>query len=360
MEEVSYPVVILNWIFVAQVLISRSRSAIADSASVLSTSNAALNPDKYHLIVIALIGNGESISPSNTPKLRGRFPAITFHDNVKAQYTLLTKCLGITHVKAIMGFSMGAGQSFQWAVQYPDYMDAIIPWCGSARTSIHNQVFLEGQKSYLVAAIGGWSNGSGKGATVKKLAWNDEQKLAALKAFGRGYAGWGLSQMFYREKLYTKHFNAPDLESFLTTFWEEWALAMGKLTLPVIHSRYLTLVPDPENLLVMLQTWQLGDISAAGFNGDFVKALQSIKAKTLIMPSKTDLYFPPVDSLYEAENMAPGKATLTEIPSIWGHWAGAAPAPKEDKEFLDKAIAKFLSNGENERDITAPLGRLLL
>lgn len=50
---------------------------------------------------------------------------------------------------------------------------------------------------------------------------------------------------------------------------------------------------DPENLLVMLQTWQSGDCSLQEpYNGNFEKAMRSIKAKTLVLPSKTDLYFP--------------------------------------------------------------------
>lgn len=50
---------------------------------------------------------------------------------------------------------------------------------------------------------------------------------------------------------------------------------------------------EPENLLVLLQTWQIGDVSQQEpYNGDFEKAMASIKAKVLVLPSKTDLYFP--------------------------------------------------------------------
>lgn len=43
----------------------------------------------------------------------------------------------------------------------------------------------------------------------------------------------------------------------------------------------------------MMQTWQIGDVSQQEpYNGDFEKAMASIKAKTLVLPSKTDLYFP--------------------------------------------------------------------
>jgi len=54
----------------------------------------------------------------------------------------------------------------------------------------------------------------------------------------------------------------------------------------------LLTVADPENMLVMLQTWQAGDCSLQEpYNGDFPAAMKGIKAKMLVLPSATDLYF---------------------------------------------------------------------
>ena len=169
-----------------------------------------LNPQKYFIVITALFGNGQSISPSNSPDICP-FPDVTFYDNVKAQHRLVTEKLGIKHLRAVLGWSMGAAQSFQWATQFPDFMDIAVPFCGSARTSIHNQVFLEGVKSALLAAKGVSSKGSTFGraesakAEVKKnREWTEEERTVGLKAFGRGYAGWGFSQAFYRERLHEK------------------------------------------------------------------------------------------------------------------------------------------------------------
>ena len=78
--------------------------------------------------------------------------------------------------------------------QYPEFMDLGVPFCGSAKTSLHNQVFLEGVKSALLAAKRIPSAGSGEGAVVAKgeevRTWSDEERDVGLKAFGRGYAGW--------------------------------------------------------------------------------------------------------------------------------------------------------------------------
>ena len=89
---------------------------------------------------------------------------------------------------------MGAGQTFQWITQYPGFVDLAVPFCGSARTSLHNQVFLEGVKSALLAAKHIPSAGSKEGGVATKdgsvRTWTEEEKDVGLKAFGRGYGGW--------------------------------------------------------------------------------------------------------------------------------------------------------------------------
>ncbi|GKZ21158.1 hypothetical protein AbraCBS73388_006819 [Aspergillus brasiliensis] len=287
-----------------------------------------LNPKKYFIIVPALFGNGQSTSPSNYTN-PGPFPRCSFYDNVRAQHQLVTQHLKITHVRAVIGWSMGAAQTYQWATQYPDFMDLAIPFCGSARTSLHNKVFLEGVKSALLAAKHIPSAGSGNGGLLQAeqslRTWSDTEKEVGLKAFGRGYAGWGFSQAFYREKLYETALGFKDLEDFMQNFWESWALSK-----------------DPGNLLTMLQTWQNGDVSKQEpYKGDFEKALGAIKAKTLVLPSKTDLYFPPEDSEYEVACMQRETGTLKVFPSIWGHWAGGPGQSKDDVKWLDEQLAEF-------------------
>lgn len=255
--------------------------AIADNEWLVGAGKT-LDPAHYFIIIPALIGNGQSISPSNLPEgnpLSGQpFPDVSFYHNVRAQHELVTKGLGITHLRAVLGWSMGAAQAFQWATQFSDMMDVCVPFCGAARTSLHNQVFLEGAKAALLAAKGrpsaGIANEASRGGVA--TAWSDHERDVGLRAFGRVYAGWGFSQTFYRRELHKSHYGAADTEDFLVKFWEAWALSK-----------------HPDNLLVMLHTWQAGDVSRQEpYNGDFAAAMAAIKAKTLVLPSKTDLYFP--------------------------------------------------------------------
>lgn len=112
---------------------------------------------------------------------------------MRAQHELVTKHLRIEHLRAVLGWSMGAAQTYQWITQYPDFADLAVPFCGSARTSLHNQVFLEGVKSAVLAAKGLRSGGSGKISAEgeeERRTWSAEEREVGLKALGRVYAGW--------------------------------------------------------------------------------------------------------------------------------------------------------------------------
>jgi homoserine O-acetyltransferase len=274
----------------------------------------ALDPEKYFIIVPNMLGNGLSSSPSNTPPPydRARFPNVTLYDNVTLQHRLVTEKFGTERVALVLGWSMGAQQTFQWGCLYPDMVERIVPFCGSARTSRHNFVFLEGVKSALTAD------------DTFQGGWYDKLPNKGLRAMARVYAGWGFSQAFYREQLDIKKMGYASLEDFLVGFWEG-----------------LFLVRDPNNLLTMLWTWQKGDISANPvFNGNLEKALGAIKARAIVMPGQTDLYFPPEDSQYEVKHMP--NAKYLPIPSIWGHFAGGPGTNPEDVKFLDNVLKDLM------------------
>ena len=98
---------------------------------------------------------------------------------------------------------------------------------------------------------------------------------------------------------------------------------------------------DPNDLILQARTWARHDVGTTkGFDGSTEKALASIRVPVLYMPSETDLHFPVSDARYEAKYIP--QVTLTPIPSLWGHPAGAGASPA-DKAFLNEKIAAFLA-----------------
>ena len=152
----------------------------------------AMDPARHFIVSVNMFGNALSSSPSNTaaPHDGPRFPNATPWDNVFCQHRLLTERFGVERIALVAGWSMAAIQSYQWAAQYPGMVAAILPFCGSAKTSPHNLVFLEGVKAALQADAA-WNGGD--------YAQPPEK---GLRAFGRVYAGWAYSQTFYRERLH--------------------------------------------------------------------------------------------------------------------------------------------------------------
>ena len=286
-----------------------------DANEWLIGDGMALDPATYFIIIPNMFGNGLSSSPSNTPEPYNgpRFPKVTAYDNVRAQHRLVTEKFGIERIRMVTGWSMGALQTFHWGALYPDMIDRIAPFCGSAKCSRHNFVFLEGVKAALTAdaAFAG--------------GWYTSKPVTGLRAMARVYAGWGLSQAFYREELDLKTLGYSSLEDFLIGFWEGFFLPK-----------------DANNLLTMLWTWQNGDISANElYHGDYPAALAAITPKAYVMPGQTDLYFPPEDSEIEVGRMP--NAELIPIPSIWGHFAGGPGTNPVDVAFIDGKLKELLA-----------------
>ena len=82
---------------------------------------------KWYVITVDAIGDGVSCSPSSSePKERLAFPEFSIGDMVDAQHRLLVKTLGVKHLHAVVGMSMGGMQALQWAVRYPDFASKIV------------------------------------------------------------------------------------------------------------------------------------------------------------------------------------------------------------------------------------------
>ena len=233
------------------------------------------------------------------------------YDNVMLQHRLLRERFDVRKIALVVGFSMGGQQAFHWGALFPDLVERIAPITSSAKTAQHNLVFLDGIKAALTL----------------DPAWQDgafvEPPVRGIRAMARVYAGWGLSQTFYRESLHLM-IGFASLEDFIVRDWEAGFLRR-----------------DADNLLAMLWTWQNADISDNPiYRGDLTAALGAIKARALVMPSETDLYFPVEDSRRDVALMP--NAELLPIPTIWGHRVNNPNQNPADAQFVDDALRRLL------------------
>ncbi|WP_341531626.1 alpha/beta fold hydrolase (plasmid) [Nostoc sp. UHCC 0302] len=279
----------------------------------LIRGDSILDPRRWFMIIPNMFGNGLSSSPSNCQDCGLSEQGFWFShvDNVRAQEQLLREVFGIEHLALIYGWSMGAQQAYHWGVLYSERVTRIAALCGTARTTDHNRIFLQSLRAALTA----------------DPTWNGSRFEApperGYKAFARIYASWAASQAFYRQGIYYK-LGYTSLEDYLLRAWE---------------SNYKK--RDPHNLLAMIDTWLHCDVSDNSiYQGDYKKAMGAIKAKTLVMPSTTDLYFTPEDCAAEAALIP--QAKYLPIPSLWGHRAGNPYQNPTDEDFIRVAIQKLL------------------
>src|ERR1700735_2272967 len=208
----------------------------------LMGADKALDPAKFFLVTTELFGNGSSSSPSNTPEpFHGpRFPVMTIRDNVEAVHRLLTEDLKVTHLKAVIGFSMGAQQAFQWAVSYPEFMDRVVATSGTAKTYGHGYVRLEGE----IAAI----------TADEKFQGGDytDEPQTGINAFGMVWAAWLYSPQWWRDELWRTNAKPGTCEDTVDRF----------------RTRFIP-GADANDLILQARTWEKNDVGATpGFGGD--------------------------------------------------------------------------------------------
>ena len=117
-----------------------------------------LDATRYYIIIPDAIGHGKSTKPSDG--MRAAFPRYNYEDMVDAHYRLVTEHLGIKHLRAIIGNSMGGMHTWIWGVKYPSAMDALIPMaCQPTEMSSRNWML----RRLIVDSIRNdpeWNNGN--------------------------------------------------------------------------------------------------------------------------------------------------------------------------------------------------------
>lgn len=273
----------------------------------------AIDPANYFIIIANQIGNGLSTSPANaTSPFRGpMFPRIRIADDVRAQHRLLTEQFGIETLALVTGGSMGAQQTWEWAVRYPEMVKRAAPIAGRARNTPHNFLFVE-TLMYSLTSDPAWNGGN--------YVESDDVRRG-LCHHADLWSVMGFSVKFFKEELYKKIGFATQ-QDFRAGFMENYFLPM-----------------DPNNLLCMAWKWQQGDVSRLT-NGDMASALGRIQAKVFVISIDEDMLFPPSDC--EADQKLTPDSEFRVIQSQAGHLGlfGLDPAYLEQ---VDKYLAELLT-----------------
>lgn len=270
----------------------------------------ALDTNKYFIIATDAIGNGLSTSPSNSKAQHGTaFPHFTIRDMVESQYRLVREKFGITHLLAVSGASMGGMQTLQWGVSHPDMMTALIALTPMARTPAWSIAVNEATRKALTADAeyndGNYTKQPEKGWR----AWVDVLLTLATRT---------------PDGLKAEYPKGLDVVNWIKGFEDTW-LKGGF---------------DANNWVWQTWAYDRHDVGTTPpFNGDMTKALESIKAKAILMNAPSDLYNPTAEAAEDAK-LIPG-AQYIVIPSLQGHFA-ASPAKAADVDFMNKKITEFL------------------
>ena len=271
----------------------------------------ALDPARWFVIAVDAIGNGLATSPSNSRQQPCmRFPRFAIRDMVSAQHRLLTEHLGIDRVHAVIGASMGGMQALQWAVSHPTFMKNVVAMTPMARTSAWSIAVNEATRSCLRA----------------DRAWSAEGFSAVPEAGWRAWVAVQQALIARTPQALTHDFpNPAAVLPWIAERQQAW-----------LDARF-----DAHDFLYQSWAYDAHDVGATpGFDGDWRRALGTVKAKTLVLNPALDLYNP-AECSAEAARAIPG-ARHVVIPSMEGHQA-ANVASAADVAFVNAEIGRFLA-----------------
>ena len=259
-------------------------------------TNPVVNGPEYFVIAVDALSNGVSSSPSNSEtQPRMKFPKITIRDMVNSQHRVVTEILGLQHLRAVIGISMGGMQTFEWIVAYPTFMDKAIPIVGSPRLAPYDLLLWQTQIDAIVTSPA-WNNG------------DYTENPSRLVEFELGALLLTSPQQYNKDKTRQQVF-------------ESLAQAKDAPT------------PDANNKIRQAEAMMALDVSK-DFGGSMERAAAAVKAKVFVIVAKYDHVVTPQPALDFAALL---HARVLELDSDCGHSATAC-----EGATISAAVASFL------------------
>jgi len=271
----------------------------------------ALDTSKYFIVATDAIGNGLTTSPSNSQaQPRMSFPRFAIRDMVTSQHKLMTEHLKVPHVLAVVGPSMGGMQALQWGVSQPDFMDSLVALVPLAKTPAWSVVVMEASRKAIMLDPA-WNGGNYTTPPANGIRlWRDILGFLAARA----------------PEMYRYQF--PNQADVLP-----WLKTQEDAQIPLF---------DANDWIYQTWAYDAHDVGTTpGMNGDYVKALRAIKAKTLILAGQKDLLNPEWEPLEAARYIRDVRYVTIRPEAITGHASAGGLFPA-DVDFLNVEITSFL------------------
>ena len=263
---------------------SGNYGSIRRIADIIGPNNP-LDTTKFFIISLSALGSPNSSSPSST-KLTNEFPKYSIEDMVKFQIEFLKTKFNITHLKGIIGNSMGGFEALTWAAKYPDNMDFLISLVSSYKVAGHNYALFKFM-NHIIENDPNYNNG----------AYSKPLKKATKLANESMYP-FGLSREFYRNE------SIEDIDLYMNEMGEEG-------------------VEMDANDIVYRNN------ASTSYNIEDV--ISKIKVKTLIVAINQDQYFPPELDAVPMSKMIKN-SHLVSYDTLMGH-VGTNEIKKIEKEI---------------------------
>lgn len=275
----------------------------------------AFDTGRYFVICVDAIGNGLTSSPSNSKAQPGmQFPRFNIRDMVNSSQRLVKDKLGIERLVAVVGASMGGMQALQYAVSFPESTRSVVAIVPLARATPWTTNMLELLRQGIMTDAA-WNNGNyAPEAPPEK----------GMRLWSRMLSG-GIVRT---PEVLQADFPKNNLD---VVRWQQTVADSGWKRMDARDWIYQSWAYDQHNVA-----------TTPGFDGDYERALRSVKARTLILAGEGDLLNPEANAK-EAAKLIPGARYVALNPRYpLGHLAGAAgQAPETDVQ--NREIAAFLA-----------------
>jgi len=300
-------VLVLHGYTTGPAMLDEGANVAEGSWSGLVGPGRAVDTDRHFVICPNMLGSSygstgpRSVNPATGKAYGGDFPLISPQDIVTLQKHLLD-ALGVRHLVAVMGPSFGGYQAFQWAVDYPDFMDRVV-----AAVSAPFHPGAPGHADAVLEVLRkdpGWADGRYCDTPGTMLGTLTAMRTATLTLYG--------VDAELRPRLPDPTLRAAELQRLALSWAEEF---------------------DAGSLVSLMRAAELFDVRPL---------LHEIRAPVLLVNSRTDPVFSPalIKQIAPLLNAAKLSWCYVELDSEKGHFASGA-----DWHLLSDALATFLRDG---------------